>query len=644
LAVLLAFSPAAKPAVIYVAPGGNDLASVNSPSSPLGTLRRAVEKAREIHSTQGGTVEILLRGGTYLLDGPLSLGPADSNLAVAAYPGEFPVISGGFPISGWHRTLGTPGVWRSSVPAGWTFRELFINGRRAQRSRWPKSGFYHATALSPTNDLTQLPVRLEDLDLSWAPSGDVELVALQAWAQSRNQIRAVNTNLGVVVLVGKALPNQSESNPRYFLENVPDALAPGEWHLDSRSGVVTYFPLPGERVDAGNIWASRLTDLVQIKGSKTHPVRGVVFRGIQFADTDWPLVSGSDMDVQGAVECRGAFQAEGATDCAIEKCVFTRLGGFAVDFGAGCERDRVEGNEMFDLGAGGVRLGETAQGRATAEPTRQNIISDNHIHDIGKVNMPAVGILVFLAGDNLIAHNEVDHSFYTAISVGWSWGYADTPCRKNIVEFNRLHDLGQGMLSDMAGIYTLGVQPGTMVRDNLIYDVNIFAYGGWGLYTDEGSTGIILESNIVHDCESAGFHQHYGRENIVRNNIFAFNKEGQLARTRLEKHLTLSVSNNIVYFDSGDLFSGNWGDDMVMDNNLYFDSRGTNSPADAQLKSWRARGHDLHSIVADPLFQDPQTYDFRLKPNSPALRIGFHPFTLDTVGPRAGRLVNWLPK
>jgi parallel beta-helix repeat protein len=198
------------------------------------------------------------------------------------------------------------------------------------------------------------------------------------------------------------------------------------------------------------------------------------------------------------------------------------------------------------------------------------------------------------------------------------------------------------MLSDMGGVYTLGVQPGTIVRDNLIHDVNAYAYGGWGLYTDEGSTGIVLESNIVYRCQSAGFHQHYGRENVVRNNIFAFNQEGQLARTRVEPHLSLSLSNNIVVFDSGNLLVGNWGDDLVMDRNLYFDTRQNNSPLAVQLQGWRARGHDLQSIIADPLFADPKHFDFRLSRHSPALALGFQPFTLDAVGPRPQRLVHWV--
>jgi parallel beta-helix repeat protein len=170
--------------------------------------------------------------------------------------------------------------------------------------------------------------------------------------------------------------------------------------------------------------------------------------------------------------------------------------------------------------------------------------------------------------------------------------------------------------------------------------VESFTYGGWGLYTDEGSTGIVLENNIVYRCKSAGFHQHYGKENVIRNNIFAFNRENQLMRSREESHLSFFFTNNLVVFDSGHLLGSTWKNDrFVLDGNLYWDTRLAADPsamkfAGASLEQWRARGHDEHSVLADPKFEDAAKADFRLQPGSPAVPLGFRSIDTSQVGVR----------
>ncbi len=232
------------------------------------------------------------------------------------------------------------------------------------------------------------------------------------------------------------------------------------------------------------------------------------------------------------------------------------------------------GNDLTWIGAGGIKV----NGAVNRESLRtgETIITDNRILHLGRLFHSGVGVLLMNSFGNTVAHNEVADLYYTGVSVGWVWGYAPSVSRENRIEFNHIHHVGQGLLSDMGAVYTLGLSPGTMVRSNVIHDVAGHDKA-WGLYTDEGSTGIVLEDNLVYRTTHGGFHQHYGRDNVVRNNILALGRDAQVVRSRDEPHRSFTFERNIVYYRGGELLSSVWSggpDRISLDHNMYWNLTG----------------------------------------------------------------------
>jgi hypothetical protein len=168
----------------------------------------------------------------------------------------------------------------------------------------------------------------------------------------------------------------------------------------------------------------------------------------------------------------------------------------------------------------------------------------------------------------------------------------------------------------------------------VIHDVYSWSYGGWGLYNDEGSTGIVMENNLVYNTKTGGYHQHYGRENVIRNNILAFSRDHQVQITRAEEHLSFTFEQNIVYWKTGELLSGRWTEaQLEMNRNLYWNAAGKDFNFDGlSLAKWRELGYGEDSIIEDPQFVDPDNYKFRLQPGSPADKIEFEPFDYTKAG------------
>jgi hypothetical protein len=589
-----------------------------SPDDP-----NALPKARDAARALPKPATVVLKGGTYFLSEPLLFKAEDSGVTYAAAPGEKVVVSGGRRVTGWKKG---DGVWTATVDV--PFNSLFVDGKRRTRARTPNAGEFHRVDGEITLDKpAKLKYREGDVKPEWAARGDVEVIALQKWAEIRMPIREVAAETRTATLSGDCFKWIIEKNARYWLENAPEFVdQPGEWYHDRKSGVLTYKPLEGEDPAKIDAIVPTLKQLIRIEGASK-----LAFAGLTFSHADWTIGPKGYSDSQAAIDYPGAVWAQGAVGCALERCTVSHVGGYAIEFGRGCRENRIVKCEITDIGAGGIKIGETSLRKDEADKTHSNVVTDNHIHDIGVAFPAGVAIWVGHSSKNHLAHNHIHDTYYSGFSIGWSWGYGPSGAQENVIEYNYVHDIGRGMLADMGGIYTLGTCTGTVIRNNVFHDVWSSTYGGWAIYFDEGSTGVVAENNVAYRCKSNGFHQHYGKDNTLRNNIFALSQEAQIARSRKEPHFTLTFERNIVYWKEGKLLSGNWdGDGFRWEKNLFWNPAGTKGLPEA----WKEKGLDKDSVVADPLFVDPDKGDFTLKPDSPALKLGFKPIDVSKVGPR----------
>jgi len=625
--------------------------------------------------------------GTTFIDKPIVLTPDDSGRVFEGKDGA--TISGGIRIVDW-KDCGN-GIWEAPAPRnadGSTmfFDQLWVNERRAPNSRVPNEGFFTVTNSAqtqldaPTPDgwkfkeealFAELTDELDDIspdDMKY-----VQMEVIVKWSFARRVLADYDK------ATRKATFYTNEKWPRWAkwdyaskeaatdlknsgivcFTNVRSGFdAPGEWFLDMKAAKVLYRPLPGEKLSSFEPIVPRYgqSQLVIFKGDPAAGkfIENVTFRNLTFANSSFTpnsTAKGGPCCVnqyQAAQSSDGTIQLFGARNCRFENCRFAHTGNYGMRFGSGCMSNSVVNCTLEDLGAGGIWMGEDFGNHEKGEPrkgpkiTRKiilpdvptavafNLISNCTIRAAGKYNPEGTAVAMAHVSDSKVLHCDIYDILYSGISVGWIWGYSGSVAQRNEIAYNHIYDLGKHIMSDMGGIYTLGTSFGTKVHDNIVHDVWSYSYGGWALYCDEGSEGIVMERNLCYNTTDGGMHQHYGVGCVIRNNIFAFNRYTGAVRTRRQIVEGIPSSmhfvNNIIMVREGPLAcTGICGVGGIWANNLWYDQRGISSAKLDRFNwdAWCKNGKETGSRFADPKFLNADNFDFRLQPDSPAFALGF---------------------
>ena len=718
---------------LYVSPGGND----NNPGTidkPFATLGRARDAVREFKRGVSKPITVLFREGTYYLSGPVVFGAEDSGtdlqpITYAAYGDEKPVISGGVKLDvKWKPYRG--GIMKCPVPKGMDFNQLFIDGKRRMRARYPNfdpdkplvgeggylntAGASGGDALNPFDVIGKKSVDKKkdrgqyffwDPDTftkkKWANPTDaiVHIFPGSYWNNFQFRVKSIDWDRKHVVLGEGGWQTCLLDNPddffgtalttgsHYFIDNGFEELdAAGEWYLDKKESVLYYMPHENTDIKNAVVEVGLLKRLIEVKGSREKPVRCINFEGIRFTNTSATFLDEYIDPSTGdwGIHRGGTVYFEGAEDCSVKECFFDAVGGNAVYISDYARRIKVYGNTFSHTGDSAVCLvgkshviengkmpcpicGVESYWSFGDEPKDFPAycdISNNHIHHIGQYGKQTAGVFMAMTLKNTVRHNYIHDMPRAAICIN------DPFFGGHIIEYNLMRDNVQetndhGTFNawGRGHWWCVGVQhariyhhPGdvhedakftTHIRYNHIRErvseKHQLAYGStnMGITMDDGSANFHVYKNLV---IGGSVQNRNGSYRVVENNIFinphrgpGYHVSHTYSGDKFVRNIVTKENSKTFFWIALQNDSEPWIDEM--DYNVYYGA-GPLSDSAADLEQWQQQGFDKHSVNADPMFVDPANGDYRVKPGSPAIKLGFENFDVS----RCGLLPNFTEK
>lgn len=472
----------------------------------------------------------------------------------------------------------------------------------------------------------------------------------------------------------------------FWVENVPEVLdEPGEWIYNSQTGTLYLWPQDDEPGD--NIHYPLLQELIHIKGNfqQNKIIRNITFQGITFCHTERDTWESDDIGLQHDWEMYDESNAmlrfQNVENCTVDDCVFKASGGTGVRFDFYARHNKVINNVIYNLGATGILF--SGYGPGGADVNKQNEIINNEIFNCGLQYWHSPAIFIAQSGENRIAHNLIYNLPYNGIVLSgvrphffkkkrpgreltgtiqfdkigeldhWEDMIPYLYGRDNLVEYNEIHNVLQ-KLSDGNGIYMSATGPGNVIRRNYLHD--ILSFGAHGIIrADDYTFDTTITENIIYMFCNEGIeikHPNTVTNNYIIGHVDCGTPWGRILDKNKYVHIAPfgdmhgTVFRHNIFYHRGkqtafyDLYNGFLRLDVEkepeltdcdIDSNLYY-STADESYSQSYLQSLQARGLSQHGIAADPMFEDIDGGNFRLAPNSPALKLGIKQIDIQKTG------------
>ena len=556
---------------IFVSPDGNRL-NTGTIKLPVQTIPQAQQLIREKKAEFPGLdIEVIFREGVYNLQETLVIhadegGGDDFSLTFKAYGDESVVFSGGQAVHDWEFENG---LWMAQIDDVPDVQQLYVSNLRATRARTPNLGddpqrWYldsvHTVRSRDQDGFLQVDLWVRDQQFlqRFEELSDFEIIIFKDWATFRKQVAACNTQNGRMILSPPFAIFDGNYNGimapyvnRFtcYLEGHYDFIdLPGEWAFNKKAGTLYYKPFPGQEPENTEVIIPLKDQLLQLSGNKDEKVKNVHFQGISFKHASYLLPDyghdgrqacffyskGTGLTNQEAL-IEEAILLEWASDCSFIDCKVSHTGANGLFVTTGSKDIKIDAMALEDIGGNSVMIGNSYDpGNEDPALVQRVSFSNGKVNHGGRHYQSAVGIWLGFGTDMIISNNEVFDQPYTGISVGWQWNPVPSSSRDNTISDNHIYEVMK-MLGDGGGIYTLGNQPGSVIRGNRIHDILRselnHASPNNGMFIDEGSKGYLVEDNLIYRVSHTCIRGHRASGVQLSNNTFVVDEMAAISHT-----------------------------------------------------------------------------------------------------------------